>query len=252
MPSSAAAINSSRLDTVLRAGVGFVHSVASRPRDMAALCFLALASGAILINALHLQPGPHPAPIFNIKPRPVASSEPPGGAVTAVPRARPEGLAATSAAPAVRPRAEIVADVQRELSKRGLYEGPTDGVFGPKTDAAIRDFEQSAKLKSTGEPTEDLLRAIQQAPVKPAAPAGRASARPDPIAELIAPSPRVVAVQRALNDFGYGPVKATGIYGSETVAAIQKFERDRKLPVTGQISARLMRELAALTGRPLE
>ena len=29
-------------------------------------------------------------------------------------------------------------------------------------------------------------------------------------------------------------------------------QRDRKLPVTGQISPRLMRELAALTGRPLE
>ena len=37
-----------------------------------------------------------------------------------------------------------------------------------------------------------------------------------------------------------------------TQAAIQKFERDRKMPVTGQISPRLMRELAALTGRPLE
>ena len=77
--------------------------------------------------------------------------------------------------------------------------------------------------------------------------------RPDPIGELIAgTSARVTAVQRALNDFGYGPVKTTGVYGPETVAAVQKFERDRKMPVTGQISARLMRELAALTGRPLE
>ena len=70
--------------------------------------------------------------------------------------------------------------------------------------------------------------------------------------ELIAPTPRVTAVQRALNDFGYGPVKATGVYGPETVKAIEKFERERKLPVTGQISPRLLRELATLTGRPLE
>ena len=62
----------------------------------------------------------------------------------------------------------------------------------------------------------------------------------------------MTAVQRALNDYGYGPVKATGVYGAETVAAIQKFERDRKLPVTGQISTRLLRELATATGRPLE
>ena len=130
-------------------------------------------------------------------------------------------------------------------------DGPVDGVTGPKTDAAIRDFETSAKLKVSGEPTEDVLRAIQRAPLRTEA-VPRTTPRPDPIADLIAPTPRVIAVQRALNDFGYGPVKATGIHGTETVSAIQKFERDRKLPVTGQISPRLVRELAALTGRPLE
>ena len=31
--------------------------------------------------------------------------------------------------------------------------------MGPKTDAAIRDFETSAKLKVTGEASEDVLRA---------------------------------------------------------------------------------------------
>ena len=143
-------------------------------------------------------------------------------------------------------------DIQRELSRRGFYDGPVDGVNGPKTDAAIRDFETAAKLKVTGEPTEDVLRAIQRAPLKTETRAASDARAPDPIAELIAPSPRVIAVQRALNDFGYGRVKATGVYGAETIAAIQKFERDRKLPVTGQISPRLMRELAALTGRPLE
>jgi hypothetical protein len=34
--------------------------------------------------------------------------------------------------------------------------------------------------------------------------------------------------------------------------AIEKFERDRKLPVTGQISDRFVRELSSMTGRPLE
>ena len=226
------------------------------PRDAIGLFLLALAAGSILVNALHMQPGPHPAPIFSIKPRPVASSEPPGGVVPAMPRARPEAL--LSPKPDLgtvmggRPRADTVSDIQRELSRRSVYDGPVDGVLGPKTDAAIRDFEASAKLKVTGEPTEDVLRAIQQMPLKPVAIAPREKARPDPIAELIAPTARVTAVQRALNDFGYGPVKATGTFGSETVAAIQKFERDRKMPVTGQISPRLLRELAAATGRPLE
>ena len=40
--------------------------------------------------------------------------------------------------------------------------------------------------------------------------------------------------------------------GSDTQAAIQKFERDRKIPVTGQMSDRLVRELVAMTGRPID
>ena len=60
------------------------------------------------------------------------------------------------------------------------------------------------------------------------------------------------AIQRALADFGYGQLGATGVYDPETKAAIEKFERDRRLPVTGQISDDLVRELSAMTGRPLE
>lgn len=227
------------------------RALGRNPLDAIAIVLLLIAAGAILSNALYRQPGPHPAPIFSIKPRPVAG-EPAGGVVPAMPRARPEGLVTAKPEAAVRSRADIIADIQRELSRRALYDGPVDGVLGPKTDSAIRDFETSAKLKATGEPSEDVLRAIARAPLKSEAAAPKAPARIDPIAELIAPSSRVIAVQRALNDFGYGPVKATGNYGSETISAIQKFERDRKLPVTGQISPRLLRELAALTGRPLE
>ena len=52
-------------------------------------------------------------------------------------------------------------------------------------------------------------------------------------------------MQRALTEYGYGQLKPTGTVGSDTQAAIQKFERERKLPVTGQMSDRLVRELTA-------
>jgi hypothetical protein len=81
-------------------------------------------------------------------------------------------------------------------------------------------------------------------------------ARSSPIAsatpERPVPSKRVIAVQRALAEFGYGQIKPSGTVDAETQAAIQKFERERKLPVTGQASERVLRELAAMTGRPLE
>jgi peptidoglycan hydrolase-like protein with peptidoglycan-binding domain len=78
------------------------------------------------------------------------------------------------------------------------------------------------------------------------------TSRSDPLAELIIASRRVAAVQRALTEYGYGQLKPTGTVGSDTSAAIQKFERERKLPVTGQISDRLVRELGAVTGRAMD
>jgi peptidoglycan hydrolase-like protein with peptidoglycan-binding domain len=63
---------------------------------------------------------------------------------------------------------------------------------------------------------------------------------------------RVAAVQRALTEYGYGQLKPTGAIGADTQAAILKFERDRKLPVTGQMSDRLVRELTAMIGRPID
>jgi hypothetical protein len=170
------------------------------PLDAIGLVALLIAAGAILINALYRQPGPHPAPIFSVKPRPVATA--PADVVPPMPRVRP---VAPIAAPetGARPRTDTATDTQRQ----------------PQKSETVVPVPRS---------------------------------RPDPIGDLIAPAPRVIAVQRALNDFGYGPVKATGVYGPETIAAIQKLEGDRKLPVTGQISPRLLRELATLTGKPIE
>jgi len=106
------------------------------------------------------------------------------------------------------------------------------------------------------------------APVR-AAPAARTQAatsarRNDPIGDLIgtstAPawtasvgsSARIIAVQRALSEFGYGQLRPSGTLDEPTSAAIQKFEADRKLPVTGRLSDRLLSELATMTGRPIQ
>jgi len=231
-----------------------------RPGDTVGLGVAVAATAAVLINALYLQSGPHPAPIFSAKSRPVTTSGDSTGSVVTVvaPRPRPADLGATRPdAPAgARSHADVVGDIQRELERRGFYEGAVDGVDGPRTDAAIRDFAQAAGIKWNGDRTEDLLRTIVHSSAKArgtATAAAGSAAHGDAIGDLIATSSRrVLAVQRALADFGFGPVKPNGVFGVETKTAIEKFERDRKLPVTGQISDRLMRELAAVTGRPLE
>jgi peptidoglycan hydrolase-like protein with peptidoglycan-binding domain len=200
---------------------------------------------AIVSNALFLQKGPHPAPIFAA--RPLLQQE------AIVPPRTSSTQSHLGSDLAAQARVQLVANIQRELSRKSFYDGPADGIWGSKTDAAVRDFLQASGLKVNPDANENLLRAISNYVAKPVV--GTAAPSPpatDPIAKLIAPSKRIVSIQRALADFGFGQIKATGVYDPETRNAIEKFERDHRLPVTGQISDRFVRELAAMTGRPLE
>jgi peptidoglycan hydrolase-like protein with peptidoglycan-binding domain len=204
-----------------------------------------IAIFTIVINALFLQKGPHPAPIFAA--RPLLQQE------TVLAPRLPGPRSHLGSDLAAQARAQLIANIQRELTRKGFYEGTADGIWGAKTDAAVQEFLQATGLKVNAEASESLLRAISNYAAKPtAAGAASTSTASDPIAKLIAPSNRIVAMQRALAEFGYGQIKATGVYDPETRGAIEKFERDHRMPVTGQISDRVVRELAAMTGRPLE
>jgi peptidoglycan hydrolase-like protein with peptidoglycan-binding domain len=62
---------------------------------------------------------------------------------------------------------------------------------------------------------------------------------------------QLLAVQRRLSEYGYGPVPLNGVDGPETRAAIERFERSRGLPATGRMSDKLVRELTGMAGKPL-
>jgi peptidoglycan hydrolase-like protein with peptidoglycan-binding domain len=220
-------------------------AIGRHPREFVGIVMATVAIFAIFTNALFLQKGPHPAPIFAT--RPLLKQETP----VAPPRtaAAPSNITPDTAAQS---RAQLISDIQRELNRRGFYDGAVDGIWGAKTDAATHDFIQAAGLKTNPDVSDGLLRVIVASKVQNNRAAAPEPARNDPIAELIAPTKRVLAIQRALADFGYGQIKPTGAYDAVTRTAIEKFERDHRLPVTGQISDRFVRELAAMTGRPLE
>jgi len=235
---------STRRETAAFEGAGRLAAAIGRhPHEFVGLVMGTIAIFAIAINALFLQKGPHPAPIFAT--RPLLQHE-----ATLAPRG-PVGQPNTTAEVATQARLQLIANIQRELGRKGFYDGPADGIWGAKTDAAVRDFVQTAGMKINPEASDGLLRAITASNAKVTT-GNVAPDAPDPIAKLIAPSKRVAAVQRALADFGYGQIKPTGVFDPETRAAVEKFERDHRLPVTGQMSERFVRELAAMTGRPLE
>jgi peptidoglycan hydrolase-like protein with peptidoglycan-binding domain len=225
-----------------------------RPADSigALLAFGLIA--AMLVNALYLQSGPHPAPLL-APARSVAPVKEMTGSLVAVPRPAEVKATESDAGDTKRTRLQLITDIQKELLRRGFYDGAVDGAFGPKMGAAIREFEHAAGLRPIGEPTEALLKALTRAPAKVSKSKSTASASPrtkENRSPAAAQSRRITAVQKALTDFGYGPLKLTGTFDASTRAAIEKFERERKLPVKGQVSERLIRELAALTGRPIE
>ncbi len=74
----------------------------------------------------------------------------------------------------------------------------------------------------------------------------------DPIGQLIGMSARIIAVQRALANYGYGQIKATGVLDRQTSAAIARFEHEHNLPVTGRLSDRLVADLSVLVGHPID
>ena len=77
-----------------------------------------------------------------------------------------------------------------------------------------------------------------------------ASVTPKAAAAAPKPQPSVMQAQKALTKLGYGPLKADGLMGATTRAAIERFERDRKLPVKGEPAGRTLRELAARAALP--
>ena len=240
-------------------GRGLVAATVARyPREFVGLVMATAATLTIFVNALFLQHGPHPAPIFATMPFLAHRPE------VVLPRRRPPEPAAAPARAALptgaetgRSQAETVMDIQRALAARGFYQGAVDGIWGNHTDMAARAFIKTAGLKIEATPGESFLRAIESSKggtpgSKATSGAAPASKQSDPIAALIGPSKQVLGVQHALSDFGFGQLKPTGVVDRDTRAAIEAFERDRRLPVDGKISERFLRELATMTGRPLQ
>lgn len=292
----------------------FIGVVIRNPLGVLAALAVAGSWGAISVNAMWLQTGPHPAPFLG--------RDALAGIPAALPPAKP-GRQVTKIDPASAEeadRARLVArqmaltrDLQIELARRNFYSGAVDGQYGPYTEAAIRDYEGAAGLAETGMPSEELLAHVRMsslsappqplpsplraapsgeatgsvppvatakgdplgaliskaeepaaprpvatttvapAPLPPDPPAQRSGAAPTPAPAPAAPAadPRVEAVQAILADLGYAPGSIDGRLSSSTRRAIEDFEVDRGLPMTGAISPRLLEELTAVSGVPL-
>ncbi len=148
-----------------------------------------------------------------------------------------------------KPRQQVVVhDLQTELTELKFYEGEVDGLPGPKTRQAVIAYQKANGLAANGEPTQQLLDKIRfNRRVAEVAAAPAPSIEPTP-KEKEPVSKDVQLVQSGLAELGYSPGPVDGVLGEQTRQAIRKFEQDRRLVETGQISPRLLRELRKITG----
>ncbi|WP_291709774.1 peptidoglycan-binding domain-containing protein [Bradyrhizobium sp.] len=187
------------------------------PKDVVAGVLACAAITAIVTNALFLQAGPHPAPMFGSF---VISSANSAAIANLLPRPRP------AEADGAEPKLADPRPAEPKLAE-------------PKSADQLANLVRSSTTGSVS--SGNVTRPPASIPVSPHGDTGQVTG-----------SRRVAAVQRALTEYGYGQLKPTGTIGVDTQAAIQKFERERKLPVTGQISERMVRELASVIGHPVD
>jgi hypothetical protein len=209
------------------------------PKDMVAGLIAFAAASAILANALFLQNGPHPAPMFG----------------TATP---PSALLMQNPLPRPRPaEADPLPLAEPKRSDSSLFDPkPVEPPPEPRTveqrSVVQRPAEPRASDSHANDPMANLVRATAPTPSQSPSSALRPPAPIPTTGSISGGAKRVAAVQRVLTEYGYAQLKPTGMLGPDTKAAIEHFERERKLPVTGQVSDRLVRELYAATGHAVE
>ncbi|EGL61767.1 putative peptidoglycan binding protein [Agrobacterium sp. ATCC 31749] len=289
--------------TTAQIGAGFVSLVVSaigreilrHPKLVGGCGAFAVVFGFVAANALWYQPGVHPTPFLRTRdaenPNGIAGyrpTEPLGthGNVTTFRIERPAEnetvqppaateTAALPAADTQKPQ-QIVADIQAELKKRGLYEGDADGRMGPKTAAAIMFFEETLGMEQTGEPTTRVLAALKidgatvaaipkdrpsdtsgGVEIDPVAAAIRKAEAPRPKAEPASlntsanaakPASRdlISRIQQGLINIAYADVKVDGVAGQQTRNAIRAFEKHYRLPETGEPSEAVLKKLKSI------
>lgn len=259
--------------------------IVRHPRLLVGFAGFSVVFSFVAANALWYQPKHHPAPFlatrsFNgAQPVDIARNttandleSDPGVTTFRIERQSDQPVAKADPAAAQQP-SSLVKSVQLGLAARGLYDGPADGLIGPRTTSAILFFQETEGLEMTGEPSAELVKRLKSVrkdiAVIPderpsmdqtASTSKTVSSNADDIANLIrqadvpvpsaanaqVPAEMVMKIQKALAGMAYADVKVDGIPGTATRAAIRNFEKSYRLPVTGEPSERVFKKLKAI------
>ena len=135
-------------------------------------------------------------------------------------------------------RGDAVKQLQQALVNRGLQvDGGVDGIFGPGTEAALKQFQAKNGLSQTG--TVDSATAIALG-LEASTVLGLTQG---------ASGTKVVELQNKLIAAGHRPAGgADGIFGPATATALKAFQKAKGLSQSGSVDASTAAALAAVSG----
>lgn len=131
--------------------------------------------------------------------------------------------------------------LQRVFAReKALLPDDVDGVFGPKTEQAVKDFQQSEGLVADG-----VVGPITWSHIHP-----YREASPTLQAGSLGP---VVAKLQGVLKIGFGYAGAIdGVFGPATEAVVRQYQTNSALPVTGVMDERTWMAPAGAAGATLE
>jgi hypothetical protein len=208
-----------------KAGSAWLSAVWSYRAPALAVVALGGLLAAVVVNAVYMQHTRHPAPLFGATFKVEAPKPPP----------RPAHLDA------------LLADKMPDavLSKvaasaAALAPPPLERSAPSAAAPAVAREPVAAPTKKRGDLIGALLgeKSVEKSVDK------------SPAAAPVA-AKTILSAQRALQKLG-APVKPDGTFGATTKKALETFQRDNHLPVTGELTAKTRHLLAARSGLPQE
>ena len=121
---------------------------------------------------------------------------------------------------------EDVKYLQQSLTKLGYSPGPIDGIFGSKTETAVKAFQKAKGLVVDGIVGNNTWAAISKAlQITPPS--------THPLLKRGSTGAQVTYLQQSLTKLGYNPGPIDGIFGSKTETAVKLFQKSKGLVVDG-------------------
>ncbi|WP_317994028.1 peptidoglycan-binding domain-containing protein [Bartonella gliris] len=150
---------------------------------------------------------------------------------------------------------ESTLKMQKKLTKLGLYDGPLDGLEGPKTRRAIALWKQQTteRMQNRVLPspiTDEIAVLIKRSEMEMANETTKTRDLLRSKETVLEPSVSDIRqVQNALRIFGHQEVIITGVEDQKTGEALKQFQKMFDLPITGKINHTVlmkMREVGLL------